>query len=52
MVSAWHAAGNNGRVSTEDLLLELQRTQPLSVVMAEPMQALREWAASRAVAAD
>lgn len=52
VVSAWHAAGNHGMVSTEHLLQELQRTQPLSVVMAEPMQALREWAASRAVPAD
>jgi hypothetical protein len=34
------------------LLYEIRRTRPLSVVMAEPMQALRQWAASRAVAAD
>ena len=51
VVSAWHAAGNNGQIGTADLLLELQRTQPLSVVMAEPMQDLRDWAASRAVPA-
>ena len=31
---------------------ELARTRPLSVVMAEKMDALRDWAAERAVHAD
>lgn len=52
VVSAWHSAGHQGVVTTEHLLQEMQRTQPLSVVMAEPMQDLRDWAASRAVPAD
>ncbi|MCD8523706.1 MAG: AAA family ATPase [Saccharospirillaceae bacterium] len=55
VVSAWHAASSDHSgpgLSTDTLLQEIRRTRPLSVVMAEPMQALRQWAASRAVAAD
>ena len=56
MVSGWHAASiagdEAGRISTETLLQEIQRTRPLSVVMAEPMAALRAWAKERAVSAD
>lgn len=55
VVSAWHAASSEHSgpgLSTDSLLQEIRRTRPLSVVMAEPMQALRQWAASRAVAAD
>ena len=56
VVSGWHAASiagdEAGRISTETLLQEIQRTRPLSVVMAEPMAALRAWAKERAVSAD
>ena len=56
VVSGWHSAsvaGNDSaRVSTDTLLHEIQRTRPLSVVMAEPMAALRAWAQERAVKAD
>lgn len=39
-------------VSSESLLQETTRTQPLSVVMAEQVEALREWARGRTVPAD
>jgi len=39
-------------VDSEAIEQELRRTRPLSVVMAEKVAALREWARSRAVAAD
>jgi hypothetical protein len=35
-----------------DLLNEIQQTRPLSVVMAEQVAAIREWAASRTVPCD
>lgn len=35
-----------------DLVAELERTRPLSVVMAEPLAALRKWARGRTVPAD
>ena len=34
------------------ILAELERTRPLSVVMAEKIDALRDWASERAVYAD
>lgn len=40
------------QLSTEILLGEIRATQPLSVVRAEEIHALREWAKSRAVPAD
>jgi ATP-dependent 26S proteasome regulatory subunit len=47
---AAHAAGT----PLGDFLLraELKRTRPLSVVMAEPVEALRAWARGRTVSAD
>ncbi len=39
-------------LSTEHVLAEMQRTRPLSVVMAEKTAALRAWAAERTVPAD
>lgn len=51
VVSAWHA--NEGQhISTETIMGEIMRTQPLSVTMAEPLQQLRAWAKDRAVMAD
>lgn len=53
VVSALYEAHAQKRsVSTEDLLQELHRTRPISVVMAESIAALRSWAAERAVLAD
>jgi SpoVK/Ycf46/Vps4 family AAA+-type ATPase len=46
------ARARGGAVGTEDLLRELGRTRPLSVVMSERVGALREWAHDRAVLAD
>jgi SpoVK/Ycf46/Vps4 family AAA+-type ATPase len=40
------------QLSTEILIAEIQGTQPLSVTRAEEVQAIREWAKTRAVAAD
>ncbi len=40
------------QLNTEILVVEIQSTQPLSVTRAEEVQAIREWAKTRAVAAD
>jgi SpoVK/Ycf46/Vps4 family AAA+-type ATPase len=53
VVSAMYTAHAQGReVSQADLLAEFQQTRPLSVVMAEKVEALREWASTRTVACD
>lgn len=39
-------------LTQDDLLAELRNTRPLSVLMAEQVQALREWARERTVPAD
>jgi AAA+ superfamily predicted ATPase len=46
------AFGQNQQLTTEIVAAELRATQPLSVTRAEEVQAIREWAKSRAVAAD
>ena len=52
IVSALYTAhSSEERLSTDILLDEIQRTQPLSVVMAEKMAYLREWARNRTVPA-
>ena len=48
----YEAAARNAAVGQGDIEGELQRTRPLSVVMAEKVQALREWAAERTVPAN
>jgi len=40
------------QLTTEILISEIQNTRPLSVTRAEEVQAIREWAKTRAVAAD
>jgi AAA+ superfamily predicted ATPase len=53
IVSALYAAhAQKCELSTEHLLAEIQRTQPLSVVMAEKIELLRRWADGRTVACD
>lgn len=53
IVSSMYTAHAQGRVvSQADLLAEIQQTRPLSVVMAEQVNALREWAADRTVPCD
>jgi SpoVK/Ycf46/Vps4 family AAA+-type ATPase len=47
---AAHAAG--GKLATDNVLAEIARTRPLSVVMAEKIAYLRVWAADRTVKAD
>ena len=52
IVSAMYAAtALRQPVSTPHVLAEFERTRPLSVVMGEKIQALRDWAAGRTVAA-
>jgi SpoVK/Ycf46/Vps4 family AAA+-type ATPase len=53
IVSALYAAhAQNCELSTEHLLTEIQRTRPLSVVMAEKIELLRRWADGRTVSCD
>jgi SpoVK/Ycf46/Vps4 family AAA+-type ATPase len=53
IVSALYAAqAQEESLDTDHLLTELQRTRPLSVVMAEQIERLRSWAADRTVPAD
>jgi len=54
VVAALYAAASGGQrePSQEQLLAEIASTRPLSVLMAEKVQALREWARSRTVPAD
>jgi SpoVK/Ycf46/Vps4 family AAA+-type ATPase len=53
IVSAMYTAHARKRALTqEDLMEEIRQTRPLSVVMAEKVQALREWAAARTVPCD
>ena len=52
VVSARYAAnGGQQPASTAHVRAELQQTRPLSVVMAEQVAALRQWAAGRTVPA-
>lgn len=55
VVSSWHSANSlesSGGITTETIMGEIQRTQPLSVTMAEQLNGLRDWADGRAVSAD
>ena len=53
VVSALYTAYATGqRLQSDQLLAEFDRTRPLSVVMAEPVAALRDWARTRTVPAD
>ena len=53
VVASLYAAHAQGEVlATAHILAELQRTRPLSVVMAERIAYLRAWAADRTVKAD
>ena len=50
--SLYESHASNQPISTASLVAELQRTRPLSVVMAEKIEDLRAWAAERTVMAD
>ena len=53
IVSSLYAAhAQDSELSTSHLLEELQRTRPLSVVMAEKIETLRRWASGRTVPCD
>ena len=52
IVSALYTAqSSDTKIDTDILIAEIERTQPLSVVMAEKMQYLRSWAEGRTVPA-
>ncbi|MEP7043886.1 MAG: AAA family ATPase [Dokdonella sp.] len=52
VVAALYAAGGKSAPTQEQLLAEVRSTRPLSVLMAERVAALREWARGRTVPAD
>lgn len=53
IVSSMYTAHSQGRVlSQEDLLAEVKQTRPLSVVMAEKVDEVRDWAKERTVPCD
>ncbi len=52
VAARYSAYANRAFPATPELLAELHNTRPLSVTMAEQMQALRAWAQERAVSAD
>jgi AAA+ superfamily predicted ATPase len=53
VVSALYAAhADGGRLDARHVLAEIANTRPLSVLMAEQVQGLREWARTRTVPAD
>jgi len=53
IVSAMYAAyQQRTQVSEKELLAEIQQTKPLSVVMAERIEEVRDWAAKRTVPCD
>ena len=52
VASLYSLIGGNGVLTNELLLNEIHATRPLSVVMAEQITAMREWAANRTVQAN
>jgi SpoVK/Ycf46/Vps4 family AAA+-type ATPase len=53
IVSAMYTAYEQGtQVSEKELLAEIRQTKPLSVVMAERIDEVRDWAAKRTVPCD
>ena len=53
IVSAMYTAhAKREALTQEDLLAEIHQTRPLSVVMAEKVQEMRDWASTRTVPCD
>lgn len=52
VVSALYVGLSQGGIDTEKIVCELQKTRPLSVLMAEKVQSLRQWASQRTVPAN
>jgi len=50
--STYTARAHSRDVSQDDLLAEIKQTRPLSVIMSEKVEALRDWASSRTVRCD
>lgn len=50
--AAYACATRSEQISASQILAEMRATRPLSIVMAERVQELREWAAERTVPAD
>ncbi len=50
--ASFESRSHEAVLSSADIVTELERTRPLSVVMAERIEALRQWASGRAVYAD
>jgi len=53
IVSAFYASHADGQAVNDEMILNsISQTRPLSVVMAEPIERLRQWAKDRTVSAD
>jgi len=52
VAALYSAHARHEKLATHHLLEEIRQTRPLSVVMAERVRALREWASGRTVSAD
>ncbi len=53
IVSSMYTAHAAGRaISQDDLLTEIKQTRPLSVVMSEKVEEIRDWAKDRTVPCD
>jgi SpoVK/Ycf46/Vps4 family AAA+-type ATPase len=52
VAASFEARARSEALRPADILAEIERTRPLSVVMAERIDALRSWASERAVYAD
>ena len=52
VAAMYEAHGHGAPLASSHVLAEIARTRPLSVMMREKVQALREWAAERCVPAD
>jgi hypothetical protein len=52
VAASFETRARSAALSSADIVAELQRTRPLSVIMAERIDALRDWARDRAVYAD
>ena len=52
VASLYSAAAETRDLTQDDLLTEIRQTRPLSVLMSEKVEALREWARERTVPAD
>ncbi len=50
--SLYHAVAENSTANQEMLVMEINNTRPLSIVMAEHLHELRQWAKNRTVFAD